>query len=685
MLLEFLKTEATARPWAFRQLEALAPLVGQGLFRFGIEALLGVAQEADRALAAIRAIALADVPGLFDQTLEVLAGVSFLGPEAGCHLTLEEPDADVGSPLDRHRCASCAGDPAPAAAGEGPRREAGVELPIRSPRGDGFGRLSVCDPSGRTRSWQELEFLQAVSETLGTAIERRRAEEKATAGEARYRRIVENCAEAIAKLDPEGRFTFANGRLAELLGVPADRLLGESVWRFVGDEDRAEAEAIFGRLRHGGTERVDFRLRRADGTLLQTQVSAVGLTDAEGRPRGFLGMITDLTQHRRAEEMLRQAQKMEALGHLARGIAHDFNNLLSVILGTADVLRRELPEGDPHGEDLDEIRDAGRRAARLTKQLLAFARADRGTPELVEPDHAVAGMEGLLRNAIGETVALELDLEAEPWSIRIDPGYLEQVLVNLAVNAREAMPGGGTLAIATRKLPGRPLPSIPGPGNWVELRVRDTGRGIPPDDLPRIFEPFFTTKEKGRGSGLGLPTVFGIVEQAGGKIAIDSEPGRGTTVTAWLPAAPIEAEEAAPPGTPRPPRAAAGETILVAEDEVAIRSLARRVLEGHGYRVLEAGDGERALAVLCGDAERVDLLLADVVMPRMSATELLERLPADRRPAVLLMSGYGGDVAPASDEPRAGFLAKPFTAVGLLEAVGRVLGPVRSAVESPGQ
>jgi signal transduction histidine kinase len=390
-----------------------------------------------------------------------------------------------------------------------------------------------------------------------------------------------------------------------------------------------------------------------------------------------------VAEKERLQLQLQQSQRLESLGQLAGGIAHDFNNLLAVILGYSTFIARRAPEGSDDERDVAEIRTAGERATRLTQQLLAFARRENVRPKVLDLTGVVLEMEQLLRRTLGEHVKLETALAADLWPIMADYGQLEQVLVNLAVNARDAMPEGGTLTIDTENVEADAayvtLRQGLSPGRYVRLRVSDTGVGMSPEVAARAFEPFFTTKPKGEGTGLGLATIYGIVSGAGGHVQAYSEPGLGTTFTVLLPA--TDAPLPAPPDALREPRAGAGETILVVEDEVAMLEVTRRLLDGGGYSVLTAGGGEEALRVVAAYEGTIDLLLTDVVMPGMLGKEVARRVTALRPGiAVLYMSGYAQSVIGPMGDLANGhtIIDKPFTETALLERVASVLTAARA-------
>jgi two-component system cell cycle sensor histidine kinase/response regulator CckA len=382
---------------------------------------------------------------------------------------------------------------------------------------------------------------------------------------------------------------------------------------------------------------------------------------------------------REREDQLRQAQKMEAIGQLAGGVAHDFNNLLTIINVHSDLLLQDLQNENPMRQDVEEISRAAARAASLTRQLLTFSRKQVVQPQVLDLARVVTGVEPMLRRLIGEDVDFETSSDDDVSPVLADEGELEQVLINLVVNARDAMPQGGRLSVAVQNVAVNDAacvkhPSLR-PGDYVQLTVQDSGMGMTTETMMRAFEPFFTTKERGRGTGLGLATVYGIVKQSGGTITVDSSPGEGTTFSVYLPVAAEAIVISAVVAERRVP-ASAGETILVVEDEESVRRLARRVLEAQGYTVLEAINGADALRIAADYAGVIDLLLSDVVMPEVGGRLLAERLTAARpETEVMFMSGYTDD-----DILRRGLLQrgqrliqKPFTATALAHDVRTLL------------
>jgi signal transduction histidine kinase/CheY-like chemotaxis protein len=417
-------------------------------------------------------------------------------------------------------------------------------------------------------------------------------------------------------------------------------------------------------------DRFPIELSLSTGTTADTAVTAV-LRDATERRRNEDAL-------RERESQLRQAQKMEAIGLLAGGVAHDFNNLLMAIQGYSELVLMNLDRNHQCRGDIDEILKASNRAAALTRQLLAFSRKQVLAPRVLALDEVLAGTAKLLRRLIAEDIEISSTTEPDLGSVKADPGQIEQVLVNLAVNARDAMPGGGRLNFALSNMSlddSRSASRGLTPGRYVRLEVSDTGCGMPADVVSRIFEPFFTTKEEGRGTGLGLATVYGIVQQSGGAIRVESRPGHGTTFQIDLPR--CEAQEAAPINAPPPMRSTSGsETVLLVEDDARVRALVSTMLGRSGYNVLDADGGERALEIIRTHRGNIDLLLTDVVMPTMNGRVLAERLqalsPATR---VLFMSGYSDEAIMRAGVQAAdvGFLQKPFSSAALAAKIREIL------------
>lgn len=425
----------------------------------------------------------------------------------------------------------------------------------------------------------------------------------------------------------------------------------------------------------------EYRAPLPDGTTRFIACRGRFFRNDGGEVTSAIGIASDVTERRQLEAQLNQAQKMEAIGQLAGGIAHDFNNLLTAILGYSELLAPVVKGNERHRKDLEQIRKAAGRATKLTSQLLAFSRRQILQPAVIDLNGLVSDVASLLDRLIGEDIELSLDLDPSLGRTKADPGQIEQVIVNLAVNARDAMPSGGTLSIQTANIDvddqffrRHGFTNESGATRFVVLSVSDTGTGIDPAVLKHIFEPFFTTKPKGKGTGLGLATVYGIVKQSGGSIWVYSEPGQGTTFKMYMPRTdqPVEADIAAAPRTPL----TGSETILLVEDEEAVRLLSRALLERQGYRVLEAGDAEEATRVAGAEPGAIDLLVTDVVMPGLSGPELFQRLsPVRPSMRVLYLSGYTDEaiVKRGVLKPGTPFLQKPFTATALSIKVRELL------------
>ena len=513
--------------------------------------------------------------------------------------------------------------------------------------------------------------------------------------------FIDQSPEAILLADEQGAVIEYNASAERLSGIPRGEAVGALIWDLFArgsprdDERPPSAEPDEAPLRAAlatGTgaflnRPIDVTLRRPDGTERQVQRFLFPIRTTRGWQIGTISHdMTEVRQTEKAlrasEEHLAQAQKLEALGRLAGGVAHDFNNVLTVIQGYADLLAAGLGDDSPHAPDVAEIGRAARRASDMTSQLLAFSRKQVMEPRVVRLDDVVTGMRATLPRILGEDIGVAYRTGAGPGSIRVDPGQIERVILNLAANARDAMPDGGTLAIETDAVTlgaafAREHPEVP-PGDYVVLAMSDTGTGIEPDVLPRIFEPFFTTKKPGRGTGLGLSMAYGIVKQSNGFIYCSSEPGRGATFTLYFPRqAGAAGGSAAVPFTADAERARGSGTVLMVEDEEGIRRLARTVLAARGYTVLTATDGVEALEISSECPGAIDLLVTDVVMPRMNGPELAGRM-ASLRPGirVLYISGYA-ETALAHQgrlEPGVDLLQKPFDPDTLAERVRLALG-----------
>ncbi|MBX3274061.1 MAG: response regulator [Sandaracinaceae bacterium] len=487
------------------------------------------------------------------------------------------------------------------------------------------------------------------------------------ASETRFRRLAESGIVGITVTDAQGRVIEANDAFLRMVGCTREALLaGDVVWEQRGRD--AQSSDVSARPWEG-------EYRRQDGRRIPALIAIAPLQGGE-----HISIAFDLSEHRRLEEQLRQAQKMEAIGRLAGGIAHDFNNMLSVILSYAEMIGAELQPEEPLYADVEEILEATRRAADLTRQLLAFSRQQVREPKVLSLNHSVATMEKMLRRLLGADVTLTSLLAPDAWSVEADPSQIEQVILNLAVNARDAMPRGGKLTIQTANVVLEEGYAAAHhdvrPGAYVMLAFADTGVGMDAETQARIFEPFFTTKEKGKGTGLGLATVFGIVKQSGGHIWAYSEPSHGTTFKLYFPRASGGVSPTAE--APRVESLRGHETILLVEDDAHVRAVARTILRRNGYVVLEAANGGEALLLCEQHTARIHLLLTDVVLPLMGGRQLAERLRA-LRPGikVLFMSGYTDDTALQHGilEADAGiaYLEKPLTPSSLARKVREVL------------
>jgi PAS domain S-box-containing protein len=495
-----------------------------------------------------------------------------------------------------------------------------------------------------------------------------------------FRMLLEHGSDVILALDAGFRIGFAGPSLPRVLGWTPAQVARRPLEDFIHPDDmdavRASLETVL--KRSGFGEPIAFRFRHADGGW--RSVEAIGNhPDEWAGPEQIILTGRDITARERLEGQLRQAQKMEALGRFAGGVAHDFNNLLTAIQGYTSLIMMDLAPHDPHREDLEEIRKASERAAALTRQILAFSRRHVVEPMTIDLNQTIMDLERLVPRLIGEDVAVVIALDPELAPVRADPRQLEQVILNLVVNARDAMPDGGRLTLETAsdlvtESDPRASPDLP-PGRYAVLTVSDTGTGMDPAIVPNIFDPFFTTKEPGRGTGLGLATVYGIVKQGGGHVEVETAPGAGASFRLYFPAAAGEGATAVAPvaGGPGP---RGSETVLLVEDEESVRVFASKALEKQGYRVLQARHGRDALLRLAEHDGPIHLVITDIVMPEMGGGELARRLAGERPELpVLFMSGYTDDeVAQRGLGAEQGFLQKPFTSDGLARKVREVLG-----------
>jgi PAS domain S-box-containing protein len=505
----------------------------------------------------------------------------------------------------------------------------------------------------------------------GDAIER--AEEELPESRALLQTVISGTSDAVYAKDQQGRYLMINRAAERFTGKTAASVLGQSdAFLFPPAEAAAVMEEDRKVIETGTTVTYEEEVTTSGGRLTAFLSTKGPLWDASGRCQGLFVIARDITDRKRAEAekakleaQLQQAQKMESIGRLAGGVAHDFNNLLAVINGYSQLLLAQLSASDPLRAGLVEISKAGERAAALTRQLLAFSRKQVLEPRVLDLNQVVEEMRSMLGRVVGEDVEVRVALHAEAGMVHADPHQLEQVLMNVVVNARDAMPGGGKLLIETARV-----------GRYVMLAVSDNGVGMDEQTQRQIFEPFFTTKGAGQGTGLGLSMVQGIVAQSGGYINVYSEPGQGTTFKIYLPA---PAETVADAGKPETVAALGGrETVLVVEDQAEVRAYAVAVLKAYGYRVVEAGNAGEALLLCERDGPRIDLVLTDVVMPNMSGRELAQRLgKLQLGIKVLFMSGYTDEVIVNNGvlEEGAEFIQKPFSPEQLAGKIRAVLGP----------
>jgi two-component system, cell cycle sensor histidine kinase and response regulator CckA len=508
--------------------------------------------------------------------------------------------------------------------------------------------------------------------------ERKRAEERIC----RLAQAVENSAELIALADPDGRISFANQALLQATGYQESEILGELFGNTLISRNNPPTlgEEIRVRTISGGVWRGECLGRRKDDSDFPVFLSTGPIKDSQGQVIGIFGIGQDSTDRKRLEEQLLVSQKMEAVGRLAGGVAHDFNNLLGVILGYSDLVLDSFPLDDPRCQQLEQIKKAGLRATSLTRQLLTFSRKQVRQPTVLDINALVTDFNKMLRRMIGEDIEFTNALQQGLGRVKADAGQIEQVIMNLVVNSRDAMPNGGKLTIETANVDldqeycaSRPAAR---PGRYVMLAVSDTGSGMDAETQARIFEPFFTTKEEGKGTGLGLATVYGVVTQSEGHIRVYSELGKGTTFKIYFPRADEPGHKARTDDREHTASLRGSETILVAEDATPLRVLTCALLENGGYKVLAAENGMEAIKLAERWDQPIDLLLTDVVMPGMSGRELADRL-AVKRPEmkVLYMSGYTNDaiVRHGVLEPGIFFLEKPFSQEALARKLREVL------------
>ena len=553
-------------------------------------------------------------------------------------------------------------------------------VPILSSESMVLGVLAAYCGEPRIPSTFHLRLLQTSAHLAAIAVQRHRAKQALLWTQQQLANTEKFSLIMAAQVGLDGRCLKAPPRLCEILGYTEEELLARKFQDITHPEDRTANWEACQRLFRGEVNSVEYEKRylRKDGTIVWVYLNSSMIFNQEGKPDRMLAYIRDITEQKRLEEHLRQSQKMEAVGRLAGGVAHDFNNMLTIIHGYCDLTLEGLQPFDPIHENVVEIRKAADRAALLTRQLLAFSRKQILAPKTLNLNEIVSESQKMLHRLIAEDVEIKIALDPKLGDIKADSGQIEQLLMNLVINARDAMPQGGLLTLETRNVDmdhecGEEEPNVT-PGRYIMLAISDTGHGMDAETKAHVFEPFFTTKEPGRGTGLGLATVYGIVQQSGGYITVTSEPGAGTTFKVYLPR--VEAAEKRPADKNLASPGSGTETILLVEDEDMVRTLACRILRSCGYNVLEACNGGEALLMCEQRQETIQLLLTDVVMPRMSGRDLAERLRALRPELkVIFMSGYTDDVVLRHGvlSLDAEFIQKPFASRDLIGKVRAVL------------
>jgi two-component system, cell cycle sensor histidine kinase and response regulator CckA len=543
--------------------------------------------------------------------------------------------------------------------------------------GQVIGGIGCVSTIARHFTDEHVALARSLAGQLSGALARSRLE--------RDRRLLDSAIaqtkDGVIVMNAVGTIIYINPGFEAMSGFSGSEVVGKPIQTIVSGGNDAEAgREIPLRLLAGTEWRGRLSNRRKDGTLYTVDASISPAVDAEGRPVSFVSVQRDISEQLEMEKRYLQSQKMEAVGRLAGGVAHDFNNLLTAVLVYTDMLAEQIPEGSPAAENLQEVRKAGERAATLTRQLLTFSRRQTVLPRVLDLRTVVTDFEKMLRRLIGDDVRLSTSLASEPCMVRADPGQMEQVIMNLVVNARDAMPEGGELAISTEcvhwdDLRSRGHPDG-APGTYVILRVSDTGVGMSPEVISHVFEPFYTTKEEGKGTGLGLATVYGIVKQAGGWVWATSALGKGSTFHISLPRI-IDAGNTARIGEAGEPMKRGTEAVLVAEDDETVRKLVERVLTSLGYSVCACTTPDEALQK--ARTAHFDILVTDMVMPDMNGQELARRVRAlVAKIAILHISGYSNTILPQSvpGERQTHFLQKPFTPAKLAASI-------RTALDDP--
>ncbi len=538
-----------------------------------------------------------------------------------------------------------------------------------------------------------ISHVQVAGQRLYTVIlrditARKHAEETLLLSEARFRSIYEQAAVGIAQVALDGQFLMVNAALCHMLGYQETELLGKRVTDVLHPDDRASGADLLGAMQSNGRKsyEVEARYIHRDRSLVWVSVSSSTVADAKGSPLYSISVIQNVSESKRAEEQLKQAQKLEAIGRLAGGVAHDFNTLLNVMLGYSELLLADMPLGDPRRERVIQIKNSGEAGALLTRQLLAFSRKQAVAPEVLDLREVVTKMTPILARLLHEDVALTVKCSDEHCLIKVDPGQIQQLILNLGANAADAMPDGGQINIEVRPVEVDDAYALQrltlSTGQYVMLAISDSGMGMDAETAARIFEPFFTTKEAGKGTGLGLATVYGIVKRNGGDIWVYSEPAVGTIFKIYLPLAVPELQRPPKPAVKAATGSAGGETILLVEDSAALRELTNVILSREGYQILEAEDGVAALEVSRKFQGRIHLLLTDVVMPRMRGPALAREILRERPElAIMFLSGYTEESILQMDGiSGATLVEKPYTSQGLLHSIRRSLDESASSI-----
>jgi PAS domain S-box-containing protein len=559
----------------------------------------------------------------------------------------------------------------------------------------GVMNIQMAKPNAYTE--MDLRLAERISSQVAGAIantllfvEHKRSEEALRVSEGRYRDILESVEDGYYEVDIAGNFTFFNDSMCQILGYSKEEMMGMNNRQYTDQKNAKKLYQAFNKVfrTEQSAKGCEWEIIKKDGTKRDVDASVSLIKDISGNRIGFRGIVRDITERKQVEkemaalqEQLRQSQKIEAIGQLAGGIAHDFNNSLTLIKTCSQLALMDLKAGDPLRGTFEMIDKATQQSANLTRQLLAFSRRQIMEMKVIDLNNLLLEMDKMLHRIIGEDIELVSVLAEDLGRVQVDPGQVEQVIINLALNARDAMPRGGKLTIETAKvdLDEAYVNGHVGvkPGRYVRIAVSDTGVGMTTEVREKIFEPFFTTKEKGKGTGLGLSTVYGIVKQSGGNIWVYSEPGKGATFKVYLPQVeePLEEEKEKARRLERElPHG--GETVLVAEDDGDVRSLVVQILKKQGYKVLEAANGEEAFMICEKHEGSIDLLVTDVVMPVMSGRELTDRLLLlHPKIKVLYMSGYTDDTVVRHGvlEEGVNFFQKPFSMEALVLKVREVL------------